>query len=85
MHRCEEGRSVVQSKVAIACLGQRTGMPDESPQSGRPSATTSPGRMNRSSRSSQNRQALISPAFGFSWMRRLPRRLNLKCFTALVT
>ena len=35
--------------------------------------------------SSQKRQALISPAFGFWWMRRLPRGSNLKCFTALVT
>ena len=30
-------------------------------------------------------QAVISPVSGFWWMRRLPRRVNLKCLTALVT
>src|SRR5438128_3446121 len=30
-------------------------------------------------------QALISVAFGFLWMRRLPRGSHLKCLTTLVT
>ncbi len=50
-----------------------------------PSATTARGRSSASSRSYHQRHALISPALGFAWMRRLPRCSNLKCLTALVT
>src|ERR1043166_5531854 len=34
---------------------------------------------------SQGRHAAISTAFGFLWMRRLPRGSHLKCFTTFVT
>jgi len=52
-----------------------------------PSATMSRGFRSWSSVSSQNRQAAISPAFGRSWIRRLPvgAGFYLKCFTAFVT
>ena len=35
--------------------------------------------------SSQKWQARISPESGLPWIRRFPRRTNLKCLTALVT
>ena len=35
--------------------------------------------------SSQGRHAAISAAFGFLWMRRLPRGSHLKCLTTFVT
>ena len=38
-----------------------------------------------SSSVSHGRHALISPALGRLWMRRLPSRSNLKCLTAFVT
>ena len=37
------------------------------------------------SASSHGRQAAISAAFGFAWIRRLPRGSHLKCLTTLVT
>ncbi len=50
-----------------------------------PSATVTGGLMSARSWSIHQRQAVISPASGLLWMRRLPRSTNLKCFTALVT
>ena len=50
-----------------------------------PSATARSGLISANSLSSHQRQAWTSPAFGFEWMRRLPRGSNLKCLTALVT
>ncbi len=50
-----------------------------------PSATVTCGLISSSSLSSHQRQASISLLFGFWWMRRLPRGVNLKCFTAFVT
>ena len=49
-----------------------------------PSATTSRGRTNATSRSSHQRHADTSSPFGFLCRRRLPRGSYLKCFTALV-
>jgi hypothetical protein len=50
-----------------------------------PSATSTRGSSTESSASSHGRQAASSSAFGFWWMRRLPRPSHLKCLTALVT
>src|SRR5256714_13188073 len=50
-----------------------------------PRQTIARGLMTSTSASSHGRQALISAAFGFLWMRRLPRGSHLKCFTTLVT
>ena len=38
-----------------------------------------------SSASSQGRHAAMCSAFGFLWIRRLPRGSKLKCFTTFVT
>src|SRR5439155_13004256 len=50
-----------------------------------PRQTIARGLTARISASSHGRQALISTAFGFLWMRRLPRGSHLKCFTTFVT
>src|SRR5207302_9570952 len=43
------------------------------------------GLITLTSASSHGRQAVISAAFGFLWMRRLPRGSHLKCLTTFVT
>ena len=50
-----------------------------------PRQTMTAGRTASISASSHGRQARISDARGFLWMRRLPRGSQLKCLTALVT
>src|SRR5436190_23762916 len=50
-----------------------------------PKQTIARGLITWISASSHGRQALISAAFGFLWMRRLPRGSHLKCLTTLVT
>jgi hypothetical protein len=50
-----------------------------------PSTTSASGRSRPISDSSQGLHAVISPALGLAWMRRFPRGVHLKCFTALVT
>ncbi len=50
-----------------------------------PSATVTGGLISARSWSIHQWQAVISPASGLLWIRRLPRWMNLKCLTALVT
>ena len=50
-----------------------------------PRQTMARGLITAISASSQGRQAVISAAFGFLWMRRLPRGSHLKCLTTFVT
>src|SRR5687767_152109 len=50
-----------------------------------PRQTRTAGRTMEISESSQGRHAAISLAFGFAWIRRLPRGSHLKCLTTFVT
>ena len=50
-----------------------------------PEADDELGSTNRSSASSQGRQALMWLTSGVAWIRRFPRSVKRKCLTALVT
>ena len=67
------------------CMVTRKSRPSSDWSAVAPRQTITLGRMAAISASSQGRQAMISTAFGFLWMRRLPRGSHLKCFTAFVT
>lgn len=67
------------------CMVTRKSRPSRDWAAVAPRQTITLGRMAAISASSQGRQAAISVAFGFLWMRRLPRGSHLKCFTAFVT
>ena len=79
--RRPSSRSTTSPRILV--IG--TALPSSDCAAVAPSATTRSGLISASSLSSHQRQAWISPAFGFEWMRRLPRGSNLKCLTALVT
>src|SRR5256885_13608581 len=73
------------SRTSPCCLLTRNAGPITDCAAVAPSRTIRPGLTTSISASSHGLQARTCAAFGFSWRRRLPRRVERKGFTALVT
>ena len=84
VHRRGDRRSVVEVQYLSAMLGDAEVPAEQRLRGRRAEETMSSGRTASISASSQGRQAAISSPLGVAWIRRLPRGVHLKCFTALV-
>ena len=85
MHGRDDQRRERRRHELAALLRHLEGFPSSACAAVAPRQTSTRGLTSAISVSSHGRQAAISPAFGFVWIRRLPRGSHLKCFTTLVT